>query len=300
MADFPTSLEPLAGGHSGETFVAEVAGERTVVRIYAGRSAVRGPHAAEIDMALLSWARTLLPVPRPLEARRAGADGVPALLVTEFLPGERLDVLLPRLTATELDRLGRHLGVLLGRLGHVVLPRTGAFADPDLTIRSFPAGADDLAQWIEQHLREGPLTQWEPAAIEGLREVATRAQTLLDGVPGHCLVHSDFNPKNLLVDPETLEVTGLLDWEFSHAGGRFTDLGNLLRFESEPAFVAAVLTSYADFMPPFEGKPDSTDDLAQLARAADLFALVELAARRDDNPVAARAHGLLLATARAG
>ena len=51
-----------------------------------------------------------------------------------------------------------------------------------------------------------------------------------------CLVHSDFNPKNLLVDPDTLEVTGLLDWEFAHAGHPYTDLGNLLRFERDPVF----------------------------------------------------------------
>ena len=49
-------------------------------------------------------------------------------------------------------------------------------------------------------------------------------------------MHSDLNPKNLLVDPDTLEVTGLLDWEFAHAGLPVTDLGNLLRFDRDPAF----------------------------------------------------------------
>ena len=39
-------LQPLAGGHSGETFLAEAAGERTVVRIYGERSARPGARGA--------------------------------------------------------------------------------------------------------------------------------------------------------------------------------------------------------------------------------------------------------------
>ena len=34
VTELAPSLTPLAGGHSGRTFLSEVAGERTVVRIY--------------------------------------------------------------------------------------------------------------------------------------------------------------------------------------------------------------------------------------------------------------------------
>ena len=47
--------------------------------------------------------------------------------------------------------------------------------------------------------------------FEGLRAVAVEAQTLLDSVDRACLVHSDLNPKNLLLDPESLELTALLE-----------------------------------------------------------------------------------------
>jgi aminoglycoside phosphotransferase (APT) family kinase protein len=107
-------------------------------------------------------------------------------------------------------------------------------------------------------------------------------------------VHSDFNPKNLLVDPESGELTGVLDWEFAHAGSPFTDLGNLLRFERRPDLVEAVVSTYADIV------VDAPEDLLDRARAADLFALVDLAARRGQNPVADRAHDLLLEIARTG
>ena len=105
-------------------------------------------------------------------------------------------------------------------------------------------------------------------------------------------MHSDFNPKNLLVDPESLAVTGLVDWEFAHAGVPYADLGNLLRFDRDPAFADAVLAAYTSRR---GGDPASA---LRLGRAADLWALVDLAARAGENPVADRAHGRLLAIAR--
>ena len=122
--------------------------------------------------------------------------------------------------------------------------------------------------------------------------MADEAQRLLDTVTRSCLVHSDLNPKNLLVDPETLSITGVVDWEYAHAGHPFTDLGNALRFDREPAYAEAVLAAYADR----RGTPPH--QALQLARAADLWALVDLAGRRAENPVAARAEQLLRTVAR--
>lgn len=49
-----------------------------------------------------------------------------------------------------------------------------------------------------------------------------------DGVPkadpDSVLVHGDFGPNNVLLDPGTFAVTGLLDWEFAHIGRRIEDL----------------------------------------------------------------------------
>ena len=67
------TLTPLAGGWSGETFVSQVGGERTVVRIYA-RPSHRGGRAHEVDAALLHLVRGLVPVPEVLEVRRADSS----------------------------------------------------------------------------------------------------------------------------------------------------------------------------------------------------------------------------------
>ena len=281
-------LVPLEGGWSGETFLAESAGERSVVRIYA-RPGARGPAALEVDAALLRLVRGLLPVADVRELRRPDpTSGLPGLLVTSFLPGTRADLLLPDLTEEGRARLGGELGRLVAALGGMPMLTAGPFIDADLTIGRFEVDGvelDGLPAYVE--VAESALGWWTPEELAGLRAVAVDAQTLLDTVERRCLVHSDLNPKNLLVDPESLAVTGLVDWEFAHAGHPFTDLGNLLRFEREAVFTDAVLAAYVA-----ERGGDPADALA-LARAADLWALVDLATRRGQNPVADRADALL-------
>jgi aminoglycoside phosphotransferase (APT) family kinase protein len=282
-----SSLTPLEGGWSGQTFLAEAAGERSVVRIYPPDE--RGTAKAEIDAAVLRLVRGLLPVPEVLEVRPAQPDGDQAgLLVTSFLPGARGDELLATLDTTALSRVGATLGGLLADLGGMPMLRPGPFVDPDLAIGDF--GVDGLPDFVERRLPE--LGHLSPDEIDGLREVAVDAQVLLDSVPRVCLVHSDLNPKNLLLDPDTLALTAVLDWEFAHAGHPFTDLGNLLRFDREPAFAEAVLAAYA------ERRGTPPDQALELGRAADLWALVDLATRRTANPVAERADRLLRAIAR--
>ena len=291
MTDFGVDLQPLPGGMSGETWLTEYAGERAVLRIYGGRSLRRGPRASEVDAAVLAWLAGLLPVPQVLEVRRGdpGAD-LPAVLVTSYLPGVLLADLKPTLDDAGLARVGQALGTLLGRLAHVALPRPGLFHDPDLGIDPMPEVLRDLTLWTERAVPG--LAGWDEADLAGLRSLAAQAQALLDEAPLRtCLVHSDLNPKNVLVDPATLEVTGLVDWEFAHAGSPYSDLGNLLRFDREPAFADAVLAAREAFVP--DPRPDALD----LARATDLFALVDLATRREENPVAARADTLLHAMA---
>lgn len=258
------SLAPLDGGWSGETFVAEAGGERTVVRIYADP---RHPaHAAEIAASLLRLVRGLLPVPQVREVRRAdAAAGTPALLVTEFLPGVRGDLLLPTLDRPGLERAGAAVGEVAAVLAGMPTLRAGLFVDGDLTVAPFSGDVD----------------------LTALGALAERAQALLDTVTRTTLVHSDLNPKNLLLDPETLAVTGVLDWEFAHSGHPHTDLGNVLRFDRDPVYADAALAVYVDLR---GGRPQEVRDLA---RAADLWALVELAARDVRNPVADRAEVLL-------
>jgi Ser/Thr protein kinase RdoA (MazF antagonist) len=287
-----SQLTPLSGGWSGETFLAEAAGERSVVRIY--RPGRRDDAAPEIDAAMLGLVRGLVPVPDVIEVRRGAADlDRPGLLVTSFLAGERGDLVLPTLDDATLAALGRRLGTLAAGLAGMPTLRPGPFVDPELRIGSY-SGADGLPGFVEDHAGALATGGWQTGQLDALVRVAEHAQTRLDTVGRTCVVHSDLNPKNLLVHPATTEVTGVLDWEFAHSGHPATDLGNLLRFDRMPPYADAVLAAYCERL-----GTDPSETL-ELARAADLWALVDLAGRRGQNPVADRAHEHLVAIARTG
>ncbi|CUR54089.1 Translation initiation factor IF-2 [metagenome] len=292
--ELPMDLTPLDGGFSGETFSAEVAGQRVVVRIYAGRSRARGPSAVDIDAAVLRWMRGIVPVPEVLEVRRPAGD-LPALLVTELVPGRRGDQVLAGLDPVRRAELGFNLGRVLDRLSHVPTLLPGRFAGPSLGIEPFPFD-DGLPGWVDAHA--AAMTTWSDTDLTALARHADRAQDLLDTVGRTCLVHGDLNPKNVLIDPDSLDVTAVLDWEFAHSGTPFADLGNLLRFEADEGFLDGVLNGLA--VPP-SGRHGRQRTL-ELARAADLAALVDLTARDHDpslrNPVTSAAHRRLLDLAR--
>ncbi|THI93004.1 translation initiation factor IF-2, partial [Nocardioides sp.] len=235
------SLAPLEGGWSGETFLAEAGGERTVVRIFADPR--HHPAAAEIGGAVLRLVRGLVPVPQVKEVRRASAEsGMPALLITEFVPGVRGDLLLPTLDDDGLEVIGAEAGRVAATLAGMPTLRPGVWADGDLRIE--PRELGGLAVWVEQHLAELPT--WPAEDVDRMLAVAESAQELLDTVDRSCVVHSDLNPKNLLLDPDTLTVAAVVDWEFSHSGHPFTDLGNLLRFDRLPAWVDGVVGAWCE------------------------------------------------------
>jgi len=288
----PSDLTPLAGGWSGQTFLAETGGERSVVRIYPpGR---RDDAAPEIDAAILHLVRGLVPVADVLEVRRgvAAADR-PGLLIASYLPGERGDLVLPTLDDAQLAALGARLGALAADLSGMPTLGPGPFVDPDLRIGAFE-GADGLPGFVHDHAADLRTEGWEPGHVDALVRVAFQAQDLLDTVGRTCLVHSDLNPKNLLVDAASLEVTGVLDWEFAHSGHPATDLGNLLRFDRHPAYLSGLVSAWC------ERRGSTPAEALDLARAADLWALVDLAARAGENPVADRAAEHLRAIAETG
>jgi aminoglycoside phosphotransferase (APT) family kinase protein len=44
------------------------------------------------------------------------------------------------------------------------------------------------------------------------------------GMPGDVVVHGDYGPNNVLVDPDSLVITAVLDWEWAHPGQALEDV----------------------------------------------------------------------------
>lgn len=185
---FAAGLSPLPGGRSAESFLAQAADEVSVVRLCV-RPDRRGAEGYAIEVALMTLLRGIVPVPEVREVRRPVGE-MPPLVVTSFLPGERLDDLLPLLDSDAQHRVGTSVGAVLARLAGVAMLRAGEFRDSELAIAPFPPG----------------------------ERTAGRA----------VLVHGDLTAARLLVDPVGLRITGVLDWEAAHAGSPGDDLATVL------------------------------------------------------------------------
>ncbi len=250
---------------------------------------------------MLELVGELVPVPRVLEVRPGDpAQDLPGLLVCERVEGVALATLLddPARAPEDLARVGSALGLVAARLGHVVHPREGSFADRSLVPVPFPTELTDLEVAVEHHV-DRLADVLGTAALDRLRGRAAEAQDLLLTSRRRCLVHGDLDPTNVLVDPATLAVTAVVDWEFAHVGSAWTDLGHLLRghAEDEP-WTRAVLSAYAAAAPaPGRGRGGPTEpaELLALARAADLWSLVDLAARDETGHGVEQARSLLRA-----
>lgn len=286
-------LRALEGGFSGETFVVGDGADRLVLRIYA-----RDPARAAVDASLLRLMSGLVPVPAVAELRHPTATS-PAVLVTEYVEGTRLDLALAdERHPLDAQTLGGSIARVLDRLAGIPFLRAGTFAAADLrlTEEGLP---DDLLAWARLLRARGLLASWPEPAWQALESLVDSAEDALEQESSArrataVLTHSDFNPKNLLVDLATSEVVAVLDWEFAHAGSRFADLGNFTRFEREPCLVAAVLENLSDL------PVDAREDHLLHCRATDLWAQLELAGRVEPTPVGELANQLLLAQARSG
>ncbi|MFI6680322.1 phosphotransferase family protein [Kribbella sp. NPDC050470] len=283
MSDFVASAVPLTGGYGGQTYAVSAAGEDAVLKLY-----VKDPERATVDAALLQLVRGLLPVPRILDAKREGSPEDPPYVLTERLPGVNLQLFLETADAEDRARVGEQLGELLVRLSGMPFVTFGMFRGGQLAVEPF--GSGDLEAYFESF--DLGFSQQQVAGFRKVLEYA--GDVLADGVDRVCLVHSDFNPKNLLVDPATVRITGLIDWEFAHAGSPYTDLGNLFRFCQDPVLAGAVLSVVRG------SELDLGEPLVDLGRAADLWALLELAGRSMEHEIAAAAHELVARMADTG
>ncbi|UQS26688.1 phosphotransferase [Amycolatopsis thermalba] len=200
--------------------------------------------------------------------------------VSVFVPGTSVEVLLAELPAADARELGHAAGRTLARIGEVRFERPGWFADGELRLGELPG---DLAEFVRDCLsRRHP--DWPLTAAEE-RGLLARAREWAPLVPSGAarLVHSDFNPKNLIAarTGDGWRVT-VLDWEFAHSGSPLTDLGNVLRFGDSP-FTEGVLAGYGP-------RPQGW---REAARALDLFALADFLTRPPREPLASRLLGVV-------
>lgn len=231
-------LERFSGGLRNTAYKVELAGQREplVLRVCPGDGAL-----LRRECALLAHIHQLLPVPAPLFADASASQ---PYAIMRYIPGQTLDDIWEQLSADDLREIFAAVGAVLARIHAIQFPAAGPFDDrlrPTLAGDSYGRVYLDQIYALLRPLaaQRDPALAFVPRLVRALEDNAAR---LVELSPQNRLVHSDFNPKNILVGRHagSWGVTGIIDWEFSFSGSPLVDIGNLLRFEDElPAHARA-------------------------------------------------------------
>lgn len=178
-------------------------GTACVLRLCANGSAAR-----ENDV--LGLVRGIVPVPEVLDQ---GEDWT----LYSFIPGEHL-------TGTPAHI--RAAAQTLAALSSITFPSAGWIqVDGSITPFDFGNGKGFVESLLERPDVQGWLGPQTVQAISGV--LATEAERSKGRQARYSLCHGDYNPTNILIHNGA--VSGVLDWEFAHAGDFYMDVGNLLR-----------------------------------------------------------------------
>jgi aminoglycoside phosphotransferase (APT) family kinase protein len=105
--------------------------------------------------------------------------------------------------------------------------KSAGIINADGTITPFSFGGSK--GFVAEKLEDAEVRTWlGEEAVGALITVLQKEAGRLDELDAQSrLVHGDFNPTNILIHHG--KVSGILDWEFCHAGTPYMDIGNLLR-----------------------------------------------------------------------
>lgn len=195
----------LTGGACNSNYLVETSkGDKFVCRVHA-----RGnPQTEKIITQNL---KDIIPIPSYLWVTEN-------LSVLEYVEGEHF--------APSRD-LMREAGRIIGRLSRVTFEQSGEMTPSGKIVKfkgweSYQEGLLSLlnTDTVEQHLSAGTISK--------LKAILDQHAAILESFD-RCknLVHGDFRPDNILVADN--RIVGVIDWEFSHSGSSFMDIGNLLR-----------------------------------------------------------------------
>ncbi|MGO9674484.1 MAG: phosphotransferase family protein [Methylocella sp.] len=244
-------VEKTFGGLANTNFKLELTGPGGVRPVLL-RYWQRDQQQAAKEIALLSFVARRVPVPAVLASGDADPDfGLPFAFM-QWIDGERLDSLAPRLAPASLKEVGRRVGGALAAVHGFAFDRQGFFGADLVPRDDLDMDVKGLIAWLDHCLREGPGGErLGPALTEALFAFVARKGHVLSAAWAMqpSLTHSDFNGSNILLRQEPdggWRVAAILDWEFAFAGGPSFDFGNLLRppLGDDDGFMAGVIAGY--------------------------------------------------------
>lgn len=287
LGDSVVDAQVLAGGFSHETLLLTLTNRQVVVRL--------GGSGHAIEATVMAAAGEYVPVPEILNTipLTSAATSPRSAMVLEYVPGTPLGEVLDNaeLNGIQLGRLGAEVGRVAARISSVEFEGPGFFADDQLTVTPQQPWSAQLPEFATRCMAVTPQARLDAAARTAWEKLCATHAPALAGIEHQArLVHSDLNPKNILVTQahRGWRIAAVLDWEFTYSGCPYADAANMLRFEGDylPDFRDSFRTAFAAHLPA-DLEPDK--DWFYLGRVLDMFALSDLVTRPIGHPIADRA-----------
>ncbi|MCA0970868.1 aminoglycoside phosphotransferase family protein [Halobacillus litoralis] len=271
-----TGVEPIGGGLSNSNIKLSLTdGDDVVLRIY-NAGGTKGP----IEKRILERVQSNLPVPEVLYHDFTLSQIEYPFLVLNWVEGFQLSELFNEGDHDKLSDAGQEVGKWLAEMHSIQFSAPGFF-DEELNVKEFlTLGADSFRSVLGDIIGEGYVEEnIGSEMVEEVRRFADERAYLLNRIgEQRSLVHSDFNPLNILVKTvgEGVEVTGILDWEFSFCHSPLHDIGNLLRYEDveNSPFLRPFISSY------LKHGGELPAEWLQQAKMMDMIALCDLVSKK--------------------
>lgn len=165
----------------------------------------------EVEVLRLVKHQTEIPVPAIFFHDESGSLLPSPYYAMEFIPGMPLHKLREKLTSEQQAHLDQSLGRYLRQMNALQYDKFGYYAQPKFQSSSWSAAFTGmLTSVLEDGAAVGIVLPIPADEILALVRCHTAA---LDEVTTPSLVHWDLWDGNVFVDPNTLEITGLIDFE---------------------------------------------------------------------------------------
>ena len=151
--------------------------------------------------------------------------------ITEYITGITLRDLLLNRKSYDLNAIMFSAGKMLSIIQSHRFNSAGFF-NKELTVVEI-VSKDELLQFAQECLKHTTVIQTlGEEVLAKLNSCIDQFKAFIPNDHDNHLVHGDFDPANILVDinNEQLEITGILDWEFSFSGSPLWDVANMLRY----------------------------------------------------------------------
>ena len=208
---------PLEDGLFNSAFRLDFAdGFRAVLKVapIEGAGTLRYEHRmmeGEVGVLRLIARNSSIPAPRVLHADFS-RSAIPAdFMIMEFLPGIPFNKVRDQWPQSAVDSVREESGRFLREVNSIGNIRFGYFALPESAAPSWFETFKRMIEWLLEDASSQSISL--PVSPDTILQTIQRFRDDLDAVRSAQLVHWDLWDGNILVDPESRRITGIIDWE---------------------------------------------------------------------------------------